>query len=221
MNYDYIIEDHQEYSFKGMRSLFLVNAEPAQPLQATHDLLEHFLEPITSNAELQALGAMLYIRGQGSYFRNSFKGNPVPALAADLGSVMIYQYTFGQVTDPGRTYPLDDVVESWITQSIVQFFQEYKNELSDDPQNKNYAHWLRGWLRVGYRRAKERYTLNPETLSFHFEKIEAELEKKLKWAEIGDIIRIKLVRSTMDYRIDLISWYDPEHPNYVELREDE
>lgn len=221
MNYDYIIENHQEYSFKGMRPLFLENAEPAMSLQATHDLLEHFVEPITSNAELQALGAMLYIRGQGNYFRNSSKGNPVPALSADLSSVFIYQYSFGQVTYPGRTSPIDDMVESWITQAIAEFFKDYKIELRDDPQDKNYAHWLRGWLRIGYRRAKDCYTLSPEILSFHFEQIEAELEKKLKWAEVGDIIRIRLIRNVMDYKIDLISWYDPEHPNYVKLEEEE
>lgn len=220
MNYDYIIENHEEYGLKGMRPLFLENAEPAQALQATHDLLEHFLEPITSNAELQALGAMLYIRGEGNYFRK-YTGSPILALASDLGSVLTYQYSFGEVTDPGQTRCLNDKVESWITQAIAQFYKDYENELNDLPQDKNFPHWLRSWLRIGYRRAKERYTLSPEILSFHFEQIEADFKKKLEWAEFGDIIRINLIRNLMDYKIHLINWYDPEHPDYVNIEEEE
>lgn len=212
MNYDYIIEDHPDFDSKGMRPLFLMNGEPAQALQATHDLLEHFLEPITSNAELKALGAMLYVRGNIP--------NIISGLASDFGTVLSYQDSFDPVSDPGPTRPVEDGIESCLTQAIAKFYQDYSYELEENPQDKNYPHWLRGWVRIGYRQARKRYKLEPKILSYHFDKIQGEFEKQLKWAELGDIIRINLVRSTMDYKIYLISQYDPEHPNYVELGEE-
>lgn len=217
MVYDYMVEINTEHGCVGMRPLFLENSDPARPLQATHDLLEHFPENINSNTELQALGAMLYVRGLGGYFR-PYK-EPTAALEADLGFVTKNQSIHGIVTEPPVTKILSDRVEAWITKSIVGLYKELEVEGFDiSSLDKSYSNWLKGWLRIGYRRAQIRYAdLDPALLTVRFLEIEKRLTAILKWAECGDLIRIKLTRSTMEYSIQLISWYDSEHPNFVTL----
>lgn len=219
MIYNYIVESHPEFGTQGMRPLFLPGTDPAMPLQATHDLLEHFIEPVNSHTELQALGAMLYIRGNGGYFKNF---SIERALAADLHFVTTHQSVYGKISNPGVTRPLEDYVESWITKAMPPLYKELKDNDDSIELDKNYPHWLRGWIRIGYRRANKRYTLDPFIVSCQFEQIERDLDEKFKkgWLENGDLIRINLVRSTMNYTITVINWYDPEHPNYIDLGEE-
>jgi hypothetical protein len=194
-----------------------------QPLGAVgtvHDLLEHpENDKGTAVEEAQAFGAACYIRGEGGYWSSRRYGvnNPGENFAADLSN-FINENGF-KMTDPPRTMPVDALVEIWIDSAITHTKKEltYDNEwewTSDDETN---IQRLRGWMRIGYRRARKRYGCQgPYEMAHIFMRLENQVEKVSKHAEIGDQLELGLCVKTGEILCRKTDVYELEPYNDAE-----
>jgi len=192
---------------------------PILGMGVAHDILEH--QPGdngTVEEELMALGAALYIRGNGNYWRGS-RIPPGGHLSGELSNDLAFKY--GGVDDgiasPGRTYKLEDFAEEWIAQALEGTKKEfeyhaqyYSNELREYRANtKDYLKKVPGWLRIGYRKAKRRYSkVAPWDLCTIFSKIEKDSDKYIDMAEDGDLFVVQLDTNRLECTTRLESKYD-------------
>jgi len=224
MKYVFEYDEHDEYGFWGLRPLWLEGSDPATGMQAAHDILEHFNEPITSESELMALGAMLHVRADGGYFNYRYNNDISSILSGDLEFAVEQQWKYGDISDPGVTRPVDDHIESWITKSIASAIQtmsdddwedSYGNLIQDNPM---LALHLRGWLRMGYRRARRRFGKQDSLeLATAFKILEEQLDDALKKCDIGYRVEVNLTLGNLlqnPIRVSLVepNWiYDEDY----------
>jgi hypothetical protein len=208
MKYLYDVIHNEEYGHLGLKIECIPNAEAHGVLTAIHDLFEHFPGMSDTDGEAMALGAMLYCRGEGGFFDRSIPDT----ISGDLANLFIQSCEWGELTDPGRTMPIPDQVESWITSALVRAMRELRDE--DHSFHSEWPHWVKGWLRKGYRKARARYTLDSLTISHVFRQMMGDMEKVFNQAEERDFIEVNFVRKTLEYNIRLIHQWDEDHPSY-------
>lgn len=178
--YTFRVEENDEYGFTG---LILEEAPssyyPLTGMGIAHDILEHFpKDEGTEEDELLALGAALYIRGNGNYWNQRI--GPEEQLAPDF--VTLYR-TNPRLLSPGRTTKLGAYVEEWITKNLERFEKELLSDWEDVDASgvESWVSAARGWLRRGYRRAARRYkATDPYTLVSMFRYIEERANAFLK-----------------------------------------
>lgn len=211
MNYDFKLATHEEWGIKGLKAQFLSGAEPVPGYTCAHDIMEHFSGlDLDSNSEAMALGAMLYIRGKGGYYRN-----PGYVMSSDIARLFTDAWQWGDITDPGRTHRLDDEqVEDWIEEAIRLAKREIYEGYERYPHS-SWGMWVRGWLRKGFRKARKRYSYRPPMLSYTFCCISDELDGAMANMNERDIVRVSFVFKTCEYSVHVIPIYDPRHPDYV------
>lgn len=211
MNYDFLVKEEPETGAIGAKALFMEGAEPRSGFVCAHDIMEHFQrEPLNTDSELLALGAMFYIRGEGGYFNRKplINNSPGYQVSGDLSFLYENSSIWGEVSDPGITKPVKPHIEEWIDESFSEFSSEHR------PRSVWFSR-VRGWLRRGYLRALKRYgNMSPFYLSETFCQLEKSIEEALSDAELGDMIRIQYVRKTGSVRSDLLRIWDKEHINY-------
>jgi len=215
MKYLFDVMENEDHGEKGLRLQSLTSCDPHGPLTATHDLFEHFHEELDTDREALALGAMLYTRGEGNYFMFQVG----MTVSSDFAHLLEWADTWGELTDPGVTRPLKDHVEAWITSGLVEAMNELKEQELDIPTM--WPHWVRGWVRKGYREAKQRYSLPPVLISESFRRVRKDIEECFKHADIGSILEVHFVRKTLEHRVRLIEIWDEDHPDYEEIDWDE
>lgn len=189
------LKEHEEYGMNGWLMVGAPNTYvPLTGMAVAHDLLEHRRnDQGTVEDELLAFGAILYIRGEGGYWAR--KGNVHPPghhlgseIADDLG--VKYEGISLGIQDPGRTRPLEDHVEEWITDAIREarvHIREYMNNghasdpIVDKSQVEEYLSRVVGWIRRGYRMTAKRYHGIPSyNLAYLYAQIEEQADKLLK-----------------------------------------
>lgn len=200
----FVCEEHKEYGAKGWRPKNIPNFDPLSGMAIPHDVLEHFADDDgDAEGEFQALGAALFVRGDGGYWDGRHVGNR--NVGENVGSdfPMVFSLVLNgdvQFEAPPKTKRCAEHVEEWIETAVnygvkisVDEFFDYaiEKDPSFSKQIKTWAKWAEGWLRVGYRRAQERYkAIGAAGICKIFRQIQEEADRALKHAEIGDELRI-------------------------------
>lgn len=180
----------------GWKALWMDNADPAMPMQCTHDILEHAVDTEGwATGEMQAYGAILLVRGQSGYFAKQGR-EPYQFLASELAYILRRVKNGREVIyDPGHTVALKDRwVEDQIWRTVHHAFEEFERDYAADypgpwpMQLFVLKRFLVGWMRKGYRAATnlycKRYGLDCHKLGALFEAIEDQF-KRLNTGEIG------------------------------------
>lgn len=196
----YVFEcaEHEDFGTLGWRLKGNSNADPLQGMAVAHDILEHAPNgDMGVEDELMALGASFYVR---KYTTNmhSLGAN----VASDIPEVLRHaKYEGMGLRDPGRT------AECLHEADIYDMFDSLAKECQYDPDlkemlTKETKRRIRGWMRKGVRMA-ERRLAKADTRTL-FDNIMRVADEKLKYAERGDILQVKLTfrrNLTPDYTI--------------------
>lgn len=189
----FVCEEHQDYGILGWREIDKDHFEPLAGIAVAHDCLEHFPDdgPAIEH-EIQAFGAMLHVRG--SQCTNGCSTTSWwESVQRDLLTVFqLYQFQGVTFHPPPFTYKIsNEEGEYQIAKLLVSFPSFLENELSiSDEEDKQLIHtfvsYLRGWLRIGYRRAIKRWRKETEYIQPLFADLERRADQALKHAEIGE-----------------------------------
>lgn len=160
-----------------------------------HDLLEHLdgIDKIGDlEDELRALGALMYVRGW-SYDWGRYSVGEV--IASDLSFLFDQMdQDFLQRKVP-RTCRLDDEVEQEIETALREAHKEFVYAEIKGNWWKDYAPRIRAQLRIGYRKARQRYAGHATWNAF--DAIEAAANEMIR--ESGEDSFIKEWRLSYDY----------------------
>ena len=186
----FLCEEHEDFGSNGWRLKTQPGWDPLGGMAVAHDVLEHFAD--TTDAplhELQALGAALWIRDGGNYWGTyhpqSIYWDGGHHIAPDLITVLQHALHEGMdLPKPPRTVRCD--AEDQIDIALWNARKEVTSEWEDPREARELLKLCRGWLRIGYRRAAERYKgHSPQQVVRLFREIEEQAEKALKTAEAG------------------------------------
>lgn len=189
-----------------------------------HDTLEHFKCDGTVEDELQALGAMVFIRGQG-YDSNLHRLGVVTNLASDLVRLMETVYGWNgreeslqaQVVGPLLA---DNEVEGWLQKALQEAVEEFEKYSLDDrevPEDfETTKVQLIEWMRTGYRKAKRRYHGNhAEDLCATFNHLEYMLKDTFLHRQYGDILLVGVCPRQLTTKVRVKSVYEREYADYT------
>jgi len=171
--------EHQDYGTLGWRMVTQPNFDPLTDMALPHDMMEHRARDTgTVEEELQALGASLHVRNMEQFYVDMGQANPDPAvnIASDFPT-LFNQYLAGrELNTPPKTVPIDDV-EEVIDRVFIECANFVKwNEM--DALTEDQKTSIRGWVRLGYRRAQKRYAnIDPYILCRAFAVAAAEANK--------------------------------------------
>lgn len=193
---------------------------PLSGMGIAHDVLEHLVgDTGTIEEELMALGAALYIRGDGGYWNKSYH-SPGVHIGSDVGNDLAYKYggLENGINCPGRTYKLEAYVEEWIQNAIDEARKNIKDQLDGwdlaMPKSKINAYLknVPGWIRRGYRSALKRYKhCGSHKLTEVFNTIEQKANKYLSHCEGYETLVITFnPKKACQLRI----YMDEDYPDY-------
>lgn len=178
---DFVLEQREDFGTMGFQQVGYPWMDPTIGAGVAHDLLEHRKGDSGSmEEEMMAFGAAYYVRGE-TYFADTL--HPIARhMAGDFPqfhSNYVGSGHSGPLTNPGSTHRLDDWIEDSITdmmrraERLVQAEQGHRSGWIDHP-------YVRGWLRKGYRAARQRYKhVHPYELPYLFKRIEEDVDKLL------------------------------------------
>jgi hypothetical protein len=210
---EFACEIHEEYGELGLRPAWMPNADPYSGMAVAHDLLEHLPgDDGGVEAEFQALGAAYWLRGESGYFGSRGWGNadPIANLSSDF--VELYRHLAHEdftLYAPPSTEPLEDESADENLRRIardgcnlVREEESYSYDDKDEEDSELTAFCctetqerIHGWLRIGYRRAVERFEgIDAFTLA---QSVFAEIEKRAdNWlkgtAEEGMVLAVRI-----------------------------
>lgn len=219
MHFDFRHEENPDTGYEGLVPVWVRNAEPGSPMTSAHDIMEHFPGEINTDNELLALGAMLFIRGEGGYWHylpHLRIQCPGHHLSGDLHNMWEERYKWGDLTDPGRTTRLEsEQAEFWIEEAIRRTRKSLTWNPNIEAPSREWYRWVQGWLRKGYRKAAKRYqNLSSYELTDIFWQMEKEIERSQKMMDIGFILRVSFVRKTGEFSVRTVAPWEPEHPDH-------
>lgn len=199
-------EQDEEYGFNGWKPKWMRNANSMDGLGVAHDVMEHIGDIDKSTGaenEFMALGAMIYTRGEAGYFGNFT--DTITQFAYEFVQILP-RIVHGSETlrNPGNTYKLRDYDE-WdegIKMIVNKGFRLTREEddwtdLSKLSMGVEEAQRrIISWMRIGFRKARAfyygRYRMDTATTAYLFERIRNEANKKLKFADFGMELTVKL-----------------------------
>lgn len=219
--YLFDVAEHEEYGEIGLRPSWYPNGDPLQGMAAAHDILEHFPNDKGDTVgELMALGAALFIRGDGRYIhtwhgsfgaRSSRPFDETGDIPADFPMIwdLYLDRNEGELPWPPvcRNRELRSRVRK-IMFAVRKLMQDEKErwENSGLPTISDYRK-MEGWLAHGYTKAKKRYARTiggAASVAGLFQAIESECNKLLKQAEEGDKIKVTVNLLRCDYNVNLV-----------------
>jgi hypothetical protein len=193
------VRKHEEHGDLGLAMRGRSWAEPFGPRAAVHDMMEHFPRDTGRlEEELQALGAMLFVRGD-TYFR--LRGSYYSAAmncSADFRNLTDWLHNNEnreRIDKPPRIKPCDAdyAIDEAISEAIhLAESEEY------DPSWIVREH-VAGWMRRGYRRAVLRY--KGRRMVHTFIDAENQLQKFMKYAEEGEWVRCAINKETGEVKL--------------------
>jgi hypothetical protein len=191
--------EHEDYGTLGWRPADMPCSDPLGGQTVAHDILEHFPNDDGGiEAELMALGAAVYIRGQGGFFDQGPGHGIVQNVAADFRELARhYVFENFSLTDPGRTQAVegeDENLQMITNQARLDLWDESDpgDEIRRFFYNDNQQRML-GWLRKGFRKAAKRYRgLDVCSLSHMFSEIEETVEYVTKHAFEGSEMTVRV-----------------------------
>ena len=204
---------HDEYGTPGWKPVNMAMGDPVSGMAVAHDTLEHFPgDPGDAEGELQALGAMLWIRGLGNYWPRYEPMNlhtPGEHIGADLTEIMrhvLYEnFSLNRPTSLGNRLA-DEQIEEWIHESIHEYLCNLPDEFGDrleDAGNKQVVRAIRENIRRGFRLAQRRYArkISSDDLCTLFREIEVRADKALEHADWGSQIQVTVDLAKMLVRV--------------------
>ncbi len=211
MKYVFTCDRHEEFGSNGWRLKTQPDFDPLGGMAVAHDILEHFPGGDGSPSdELMALGASLHVRD--GYHQNGSAGYNI---GGDLPELMRHVFYENMSLRPAPiTKPCDAEVEAEISAAldVLETDLEY---WSDDQEIrttiKRYYADMRGWMRLGYRKAKKRFKgLRRDQIQSLFYTIEHEADRVLKMAEEGAELTVSVTLSSLSAKITWKEAYELE-----------
>lgn len=176
----FIVERHEEYGELGLRPIDMPHADPLRGMAVAHDILEHFMgDDGGAEAELQALGASIWVRGEEYFYAKDFKETrPSHHIAADFIELWRHiRYEGFGLRSPDGGAGNRTLEEEWDEAQVVEAVRIGCNNIIDEFEQNPSApnrHNMRRYLRIGYRRARARFRGIPQyRLASVFQEIES------------------------------------------------
>lgn len=179
--------------------------DPGRGLQVAHDCFEHLDYAGTLESELEAFGAILYIRGNtyNNYWAltnpRSRDLDPASILADELAEFMAEREMSVRLRNTHRFVPLDDEDDEEAILRMVKLSVRYLRGMLDahnvEPDFRDIRQALRmapHWMRAGYRKTQRRWKMNRFDLCELFMMVEAEVDKCAERAEEGDELVVRI-----------------------------
>lgn len=207
--YTFDVAEHAEYGTIGFRPTWYKAGDPLGGMAVAHDILEHFAgDDSRAEGEYQALGASLWIRGDGGYWSNSMY-TPEEQIASDFDMIWRIQPYVRQAPRI-RDEDLRERCRTAV-QHAVQNMRDNGWESADMPTALDREHMAR-WLARGYKRAQRRYKAHsPYLVAWDlFKPIEEAADKALTYAEQGMVLTVRV-----DYAIRQV-WTDCTYPEQAD-----
>lgn len=161
---------------------------PVQGMGVAHDILEHHKnDKGTVEEELQALGAIYYIRGLGGYFgfkTDSFLSHEI---CNELGQK--YEGVLDGIRQTKKRNPVNEEVERWIAGDVIKAREDFRLDFLEhnpefEEQVEDYLAKVPDWMRLGFSKAKARYSrLDSYTVSLLFRDVAEQVDKLGKEAD--------------------------------------
>ena len=212
MLYVFEVDTNDDTGETGLVPQHLQGAEPMGAMTSAHDIMEHSIgEEISTDSELMALGACLYTRALGGYWRNAHTPNPAEHLASDIWELIRNQGVWGDISDistrkSGGIYSeesegiLKEISEILLSGWDDEFDDDYSAYGSPQEVIKNVI----GHMRKGFRRARRRYSgHSPYQVATVFMELENELAKNLRWSMPWSKINVSICFKTLSNSVEL------------------
>ncbi len=194
LNRLFTVETHEEYGMLGLRPKDCPTFDPLTGMATAHDMLEHPPGDTGEvHEELMAFGASIVTRYLGGYWAG--KRGPVEEnWDSDVANILQYVDTKGRplIAPPGAqgTRRLDDDHLEETVANAGRLMSVANEDWSRDAGLGDAAVISR-WLRIGYRKALQRYKgTDPGTLCHLFQMVERQADDFLRDAIEGQEVRI-------------------------------
>lgn len=208
---NYLFEHHHLLGVNGWRPTSMAGFDPVPPVMVVHDLLEHFAEG-TSDVywEYMALGAALWLRHEGRFFRHQkkyFDREIAFAVAKPFFTHITERQLPADVADPilGGREPLDNVNTEMELLSTVSRMRRAALKLHFNIHDVDAILYPAAeWMRIGYRRAVDRYAASipsPTVLSKMFGAAVQAIEAKTQTALLNDPMVLTLDPAAGTYSV--------------------
>ncbi len=190
----FILEENQEFGGAGLRPQWIRDADAYTGMAIPHDILEHSLkEPGPVEGEFMALGASIFVRGEGGYWAASYS-SPAKNIGSDLPDI------WGRVARGDqylRPFPHRScaIWGGYAEDTIAEVLQEFRR-LDREGERRYYPEdgqrgprqddlkTIAAWMRNGYRLARRRYAdYNACHMTYLFQQIEKEADRVVKFEE--------------------------------------
>ena len=214
--FKFAFAEHEEHGTKGWKPDWIPGGEPLTGIGVAHDVMEHWTNQSGSwNDELVALGAALFVRGDGGWFaangRSKHNDRWSVNTCSDIVEGMrkhVWQDEPWVSLLSGRagSHRLDEWNESEIEHCLNRVRQDFREEVGED---FNRAQWMVSDLymqqmarlmRVGYRKAERRYR-NAYAAAHVFSQIAEKSDKLLEHADDFETLEVRLNARTLDYSV--------------------
>jgi len=195
--YTFEVAEHEEFGGLGFRPKWYPQGDPLGGMGVAHDILEHFpKDDGSAEGEYMALGASLFIRGQGGYPMNGTSEQNIASDLPTVWGVQSYVRDCALSKDP-------DLMER--AREAVGHFRKEGTYMDRDqrPSEESYERIAR-WIAKGYQRARKRYAKQGASrITWDlFKPIEDAAEKALKYADEGMILTVCVDFKNVKVRVD-------------------
>ncbi len=201
MIFEFVHERHEDHGTYGWRPSWEPLFEPLGGMTVAHDCLEHHPRFVKGAAEeIMAFGAMVYTRAVPGYFVNN---GPEFNMGGGFPEMFSCYREHGMATAPRvflRDRDVNDLIDEICSEGRRVIYSELEHGCGDDETQEEmrlevpaFIENARRYMRLGYRFTRERFgPLREHAASAMFCTIEQEADKQLNWAEVGDILQVKV-----------------------------
>lgn len=197
---------HEDYGTLGFKPRWYQGGDPLTGMAIPHDILEHFPHDNgQAEGEYLALGACLWIRGEGGYQQN---GSPEENIAPDLSTVWgvhTYQHRRTSVRPCGLIR--NDAVMDQAREAVRIWLRDWNDQeetVSAEDQER-----IARWIGKGYMRAQRQYrNHSAHAVCALFQEIEQGATKALNHADEGMQLTVLVDYTNLKCRMDCDYPYD-------------
>jgi hypothetical protein len=155
----FVVAEHEEFGTLGLRPRWYPTGDPLGGMAAAHDILEHFpKDDGSTEGELMALGASLFIRADGGYSNRYRHYDEVRDPAGDFPEIWRYHVERENGRDLRVPPRVKDASVRERADAIIAEARRNVREMyeSGAPSEEDYLR-MAGWLAHGYMKAVRRY----------------------------------------------------------------
>lgn len=186
------VAKHEEYGELGLRPKWYPTGDPLSGMAAAHDILEHFpKDDGSTEGELMALGASIFIRGDGGWSSKYRRYDSVRDPAADIPQVWGYMLdrenrTTLKPCGLSRDSFGVETGRAIVAEGMRELRHQYED--ADSQPDAETRERMARWIARGYAKAQRRYSRvigGACAVASLFMTIERECDEALKRADEG------------------------------------